>query len=217
MERINKPLTRDFLQSVGVTFDGAYWVAPNTPIRLQASDRENTWMVTIPDLPLGHPQPEPISTYTEYLRLLMSFVPAFINARKSMHQVTNQQQEIEAVAHSLLEFFQFDKKLAFNLQVGPMGAGLQPGNEYTHTLLTGNETRFKVLYQEQDPDNHFEVDVYTSPECVCTQFLKKLLVTEYGVDPEAVDILSVLIETDDNKWESFFGAGLGIPNKTKAQ
>lgn len=206
--RINQELTREFLQSHGIQFDGAYWVNPNLPFRLQASNVEGTWMVTIPELPVGAHQPAPIKNYSELLKLMLGTLQYFINKKKQLSQPTNPQEEIQLTVNCIGEVFGFDKNLVFGMNITPMGAQIFPGNEYTHTAITGNEEEFVVLYTDRGKGEKFECSY--SPECISKSFLTELISKHIGKKVEDINVTSVH-KMNGNALEAFFGAGLNIP------
>lgn len=212
LQRIIMPLTRDFLQSHGVKFDGAFWVNEILPFRLTASQTLNTWMVTIPNLPANIQQPSPISNYSDLIRLMLSLCPAYL--QKTVQDLRplglNQEQTMQKIVEAFAKLFTFDNCIRFNLQFGPQGFGINPGNEYTHTLLVGRECEFKVVYQVLDDNKSRDMDTFEftmAPECVSLDFICTQLGAILGVGVD-IKITSVEIVDENNEYKPFYGAGI---------
>lgn len=203
--KINQELTREFLQSHGIHFDGAFWVNDKCPFRLTATDVPNNWLVTIPELPVGVQQPEPIRDYKGLMYLYLAVLPGYIGKSQQGKNFLSENAKVQNFIELMNGFFSFDKNLSFSLNITQMGVQVLPNNEYTHTIMSGNESSFIAL----DHDANTIIEFSIAPECVSYDYVFGLI---KKIKPELEDyrinLRSILKINDDGSKDLFFGAGL---------
>lgn len=215
MEHIIKKLTRELLESWQFTYDGYYWVHENYPFKLINSNKPNTYMVFIEGAGIGQ-TPPPVETNSGLINLIMAFSESFIQKQLKDQKFLSPQAQGQALAKAMSDYLQFDQNIRMRLVLGAMGqGGLVPDNEYTHTLLSGLECEFKILFTQSlslgngvkgiGTVKSDEEIIYYNPECISYLFLESLFPNK---TISKVLIKSTDKSTGEDTWTSFFGCGL---------
>lgn len=193
MEHIIKPLNSDLFTKWGFKFDGYYWTREYCPFKLCASNKDGVYMVILDQAKPGQ-TPPPISNNGQLLQLLAQVSGLYIHEHMKDQTFFNAKAQGEYMAKLMSDYFQFDQNLKFRLSPAPGGLGLEPDNEYTATLMSGNESTFKVKWSDGT-----EELLYYHCTVVSYSFLRDLK----GMAPEMVWVIS-----SEGEETPFFGCGL---------
>lgn len=215
MKKINQPLTGEFLANHGMVFAGESYRNEICKFNLTEADDHQSWLITIDNWPLDQQTPDPIKTYTEYVRLLHVLAPKAILdvviGDKKPEEV-DQKEVMDKIVSMLDELFSFDPMIGFSVYPDPRrGLNLVPANEYTHTLLNGNEVTFKVKFSHCNEGSEMAtttIEVSTSPEAVCTRHLINLIKQEEEFANEDTIVIHNVWVSTPNGDLPFFGVGV---------
>lgn len=195
-----KPIDRELLIKWGFEYDLAFWTHPSYLFKLQSI--ESGYRVLVPT-DINESKSFDISSNGQLLQLIAVESNRLIEEKLKDSKFLNKDAQLKFIVDTIHDIFSFDDRLAFQLQVTPMGLQLTPNNEYTYTLLRGIECTFRVTLLK---DENVKFDSFSAaPECVSYRYLKTLY-------PDYVVNLVEIQLTDDN-WEPFFGVGINIVDK----
>lgn len=200
MKVVIEKLNAEILENqFGFIYDGAYWVKYPTPIKLSGTE-DGKYLVTIDGASIGDISPDPIEFNSDLLKLLIGLLPSYMQARGRAEQVT--QMTPEQVTQWMAEYLSVpDERIKLAINLGPHGAAISPGNEFTFTMVQGVTCEFEVTYKTKD-GQLIKDTIFYHPVVISTNFLMTL----FGDDVESIE--SVKVNNGDDGWSPFFGAGM---------
>lgn len=196
MDHIIKKLDSKILQAWGFNYDLAYWTHPNYKFKLQlGNDGYTVFIMT------GIDQANTLNIHSngELFGLITQQFQPYLNTKLSESKFLNQESQLKFINETIKQYFSFDENISMALQISPVGLGLMPNNEYTHTLISGLECIFKIILKNKSGEVT-EDTLYYHPNCISYGFLKELY-------PDC-EIEAVKIQAVDDNWEPFYGTGI---------
>lgn len=208
MTNINKDLTREFIQSIGFKFDGAYWTNNLNSVNLSYIEGSK-WNSSIPGN-LAIKKPIEISKYNQLILALLESYNSVIRSIVSKYSrgLSLPNEAFVEMSNYLDTLFGFDKNIKFKFEISSPGVSIVPMNAYTYTLMSGIEKEYKVYYSIGFEEDVSYEKFSIHPNCLNRSYLLNVIANVTKANKNDINIISLHEVHEDGTESIYLGNGI---------
>lgn len=216
-KNLNPELTSELLDKCGFKFDGYYYISEIHPVKFNKGEKGFNPSV---DANLPQMKSMEVMTYSEFLRILQATMQVYLMESMNGKNFLNPESQVKYAAECIKKYWAFDENLNFMMIINPQMGGIQltPGNEYTHTMMSGMIREFVVRTRPNESGEYEQFELEIDPACISWPFLITYLNDTVGLEKEIDHVyLKDKTEKGEDLLIPFFGCGLPKPHMNKEE